>query len=327
MNRREIEAQLQKNDSTLLSFPDRGPWGDKKWRGNCSGWIQAFLIWKYKVEKMAELFAGSGTGSDVARDMGINYIGGDLNPNPVRNNILSFDAISEDVPEEFVDADMLFMHPPYSSMIRIPYAGSMYPDKDNTLSRCDLGQMDWDKFMKTLNEIIMKYYVSMEKGSRMSILMGDVRRDGKCYSMLKDIVQPGQLDQIIIKAQHNCVSDGRTYAHKNFVPIVHEYIMVIKKLAPYLVDFSVPIKREMDIRDSKSATWCAVAYAIMVELGGDAHHYTELSAEVYGHKKAEDNHNVDAKMRQTLNRNDKLFEPLGNGYYRLRKSNIRTMAA
>ena len=298
MNRKEIEAQLQKNNSTLLSFPDRGPWGDKKWRGNCSGWIQAFLIWKYHVEKMAELFAGSGTGSDVCCDMNIDYIGADLNPNPVRNNILSLDAIKEEVPEEFTSADMLFMHPPYSSLIRIPYAGSMFPDKDKSLSGSDLGQMDWDKFMKTLNQVIMKYYSAMENGSRMSILMGDVRRNGRCYSMLKDIVQPGQLDQIIIKAQHNCMSDGRTYANANFVPIVHEYIMVIKKLAPYLIDFSLPQKHEMDIRDSKAATWRDVVYAVMDKLGESD--LEAIYSEIEGHEKAKSNPNWKAKVRQTL---------------------------
>ena len=76
MNRNEIIARLMENDSTVLSFPDRGPWGDQKYRGNCSGWYQAFLIWKYKVKKFAELFAGSGTGFDVAKDMKIDYVGG-----------------------------------------------------------------------------------------------------------------------------------------------------------------------------------------------------------------------------------------------------------
>ena len=304
MHRKEIEEQLQKNDSTLLSFPDRGPWGDKKWRGNCSGWIQAFLIWKYHVQKMAELFAGSGTGSDVARDMGINYIGADLNPNPVRSNILSLDAIKDDVPEEFLGADMLFMHPPYGLEIGIPYAGSMYPDKDKTLSKSDLGQMEWDRFMKTLNAVIMKYYASMESGSRMSILMGDVRKKGKCHSMLKDIVQPGQLDQIIIKAQHNCVSDGRSYSNRNFVPIVHEYIMVIKKLAPYIIDFSLPTKHEMDIRDSKAATWRDVVMAVMEKLGEAS--LDDIYAQIEGHEKAKNNEHWRAKVRQTLQQSPKL---------------------
>lgn len=56
---------------------ERGPWGLSSYRGNCSGW-------KYKVSKLAELFAGSGTGYDVCKDMNIQYIGADINPDPVR---------------------------------------------------------------------------------------------------------------------------------------------------------------------------------------------------------------------------------------------------
>lgn len=314
MNRKEIEAQLQKNDSTLLSFPDRGPWGDKKWRGNCSGWIQAFLIWKYQVEKMAELFAGSGTGSDVAKDMEISYIGADLNPVPVRSNILSLDAIKDEVPEEFTSADMIFMHPPYGLEIGIPYAGSMFPDKDKSLSKSDLGQMEWDRFMRTLNSIVMKYYAAMENGARMSILMGDVRRNGICHSMLKDIVQPGQLEQIIIKAQHNCVSDGRAYAHKNFVPIVHEYIMVIKKLMPYIIDFSLPTKHEVDIRDSKSATWRDVVYAVMEKLGEAD--LNAIYSEIENHERAKSNPHWKAKVRQTLQMSNR-YQNKARGVWRM----------
>lgn len=298
MTREEIIKELQKNDSTLLSFQDRGPWGNSKWRGNCSGWIQAYLIWKYRVEKMAELFAGSGTGSDVARDMNIDYIGADLNPNPVRKNILSVNAIKEDVPEEFLGADHLFMHPPYGKEIGIPYAGKMFKDPDGSLSQNDLGQMKWNEFIKTLNKVIMKYYAAMEPGAKMSILMGDVRRNGKCHSMLKGIVQPGELEQIIIKAQHNCVSDNRIYNHKNFVPIVHEYIMVIKKLSPYIIDFMLPVHKEMDIRDSNSATWRDVVLAVMNKLGEAT--LTEIYDEIKEYKKAENKEHWKEKVRQTL---------------------------
>lgn len=69
MNKIDIIKELEKQDSSVLSFANRGPWGNNKYRGNCSGWIQAFLIWKYQVSKFAELFSGSGTGYDVCRDM------------------------------------------------------------------------------------------------------------------------------------------------------------------------------------------------------------------------------------------------------------------
>ena len=141
MTRDEIFGILQKNDSTILSFPDRGPWGSNRYRGNCSGWILAFLIWKYKVNKFTELFAGSGTGYDVCKDIGISYVGADLNPNPVRQGILNVNAVTDEVPDEFYGADMIFMHPPCGKEINIPYAGSMYPDPTNELSKSDLGQM------------------------------------------------------------------------------------------------------------------------------------------------------------------------------------------
>lgn len=132
MEKNLIISQLQKQDQSVISFPDRNSeWGDSKYRGNCSGWIQAFLIWKYQVEKFAELFSGSGTGYDVAKDMGIKYVGADLNPVPVRPGILQVNAVTDEVPEAFVQSDFIFMHPPYGAEIGIPYAGAEWGQKRN----------------------------------------------------------------------------------------------------------------------------------------------------------------------------------------------------
>lgn len=299
MKKNEIIAALQKNDSTVLSFPDRGPWGNNKYRGNCSGWIPASLIWKYDIHKLAELFAGGGTTSDVCRDMGIAYIGADLNPNPVRNNILVCNAITDEVPDEFRDADMIFMHPPYSELIKIPYAGSMYKDPSGELSKSDLGQMPWDKFMRMLNAVVMKYYSAMAPGSKMSILMGNVRRNGRYYSMLNDIVKPGELVQTLVKLQHNCVSGGRNYSNRNFYPTDHEDILVIRKPEGYLIVFKTPVLKELDIRDSKSATWKDVVIAAIHKLGRNAT-LDDIYREVEGHEKCKANANWQAKVRQTL---------------------------
>lgn len=298
MNKNEIIKKLMENDSTVLSFPDRGPWGDSRYRGNCSGWYQAFLIWKYKVQKLAELFTGSGTGYDVAKDMGIKYIGADLNPKPARPGILNVNAVTDDVPVEFTDADFLFMHPPYGAEINIPYAGSMYPDPTGDLSKSDLGQMPWELFIKTLNSIIMKYYAAMQSGSKMGILMGDVRRKGHLHSMLMDIVKPGELEQVIIKMQHNTCSQGHRYSAMNFVPLVHEYILVIKKLVPYIVDFQIPMRKKLDIRDSKNATWRDVVFAVMKKLGSSS--LETIYKEIEGHEKARANPHWKEKIRQVL---------------------------
>lgn len=302
MDKREILRKLQENDSTILSFPERcNQWGDSHYRGNCSGWIHAFLLWKYQVKKLAELFSGSGTGYDVCKDMGIDYVGADLNPTPVRNGILTVNAITDEVPEEFMDADFLFMHPPYSNVCRISWAGKAYSDESGLLKKSDLGNMNWEPFIKVLNSIIMKYYSSMMNGAKMAVLMGDVRRNGRFYSMLTDIVKPGSLEQVIIKAQHNTHSEfsNVNYNHKRFVPITHEYIMVIKKVLPYLIDFQLSIKHQLDIRDSCSATWKDVVYAVMQKLGGKAT-LSEIYQEINGHKKCENNPHWKEKIRQIL---------------------------
>ena len=101
--------------------------------------------------------------------------------------------------------------------------------------------------------------------------------------------------------QHNTVSERQNiqYAHKNFVPLIHEYVMVLKKIAPYIIDFSLPTKYEGDIRDSSSATWRDVVVAVMNKLGGKAN-LDAIYNEVEGHKKCQSNVHWKEKVRQTL---------------------------
>lgn len=309
MLKENIVRTLEQRNSTILSFPDRGPWGSSSYRGNCSGWIQAMMIWRYDVQRFAELFSGSGTGYDVAKDMGVAYAGADLNPNPVREGIICADALADDVPEEFYGADFLFMHPPYSALINIPYAGSMYDDADGSLAKRDLGQMQWPEFIRALNKIICKYYASIDTGGRMGILVGDIRRQGKFYSMLSDMVRPGELDQIYIKAQHNCVSDGRRYSGNRFTPIAHEYLVVLRKPFPYMADFVLPQRYENDVRDNiNTFTWKQVVYAALKVIGGKGK-LEDIYAQINGHKKTRTNADWKAKIRQVLQLSDLFVSP------------------
>ena len=315
MNREDIIKKLQEQDSTVMSFPDRGNmWGDSRWRGNTSGYIHAFLMWKYKTKKLFEVFAGSGTGSDVCKDMGVDYFGVDLFP--TRDNIIALDAFKDDVPEEIYGSDMIFMHPPYSRLINVTYAGSMYPDPTGELSEADLGQLPWDEFMYRLNTIVMKYYSAMDSGAYMSMLMGDIRRNKRFYSMILDLVKPGEVQQVIIKKQNNCCSDNRIYSNKNFVPIVHEYILVLRKIIKsYFLNYQLPVKRQLDIRDSVSATWADVLKTVLSKFGR-AVSVSEIYPEIEGCKKAQNNRFWKEKVRQTLQIN-KCFVSDGRDSWRL----------
>lgn len=213
MKKEEILEVVRSNEGTVLSFPDRGPWGNNQYRGNCSGYIHAFLIDQYNVDFMAEMYAGGGTGYDVCKDMGVRYVGCDLNPHPVRPNIFVCNALTDEIPEEFSEADFIFQHMPYPE-IGIKYAGSEYADPEEKLKTQDIGQMDFKRGMMANNKVTMKLYNVMAPGAKMGILCGNVRKKGKYHDMMLSLALPGEVIQNIVKMQHNCVSNGRTYVRK-----------------------------------------------------------------------------------------------------------------
>ena len=63
--------------------------------------------------------------------------------------------------------------------------------------------------------------------------VGDIRRKGSYIPIVRDVLAMegtlGQLRSVIIKAQHNCWSNGKTYARMEDVPIQHEYCVVFKR--------------------------------------------------------------------------------------------------
>ena len=160
----------------------------------------------------------------------------------------------------------------------------------------------------------MKYYAAMDTGAYMGVLMGDVRRGG-FHSMLTDIVKPGELRQIIIKQQHNFKSAGKSYFSRDFVPIEHEYIMVLKKPELVTIVFQWPKNYKMDIRDSKCATWTDVVYAVVKANGGKMT-LNSLYEKIDGHKKCQNNRNWQAKVRQTLQLS-KRFERVERGVWQI----------
>ena len=71
----------------------------------------------------------------------------------------------------------------------------------------------------------------------MAVLIGDVRRANKYTPIVKDVLNfpQGEIMSIIIKIQHNCMSDRKRYGKMEDVPIKHEYCVIFKKsIAPIL---------------------------------------------------------------------------------------------
>ena len=300
MKKELIIEELKKHDSTVLSFPDRGPWGSSSYRGNCSGWIPAYFIWKYGINKVAEIFAGSGTTYDVCRDMNVSYTGIDLNPNPVRDGIIPMNILDTavDLPDGFYDADMLFIHPPYPSIKNVHYSNSMWKDTAN-ISQHDIQEMNWDDGMKAVNKSIMRGYSAMQPGAYEVILVGEIRSNGQYFSMFRNLAIPGILHQTFIKLQHNCVSNKMSYKKSDFTLIGHEMIAVIKKPSGYEIAYVMPKEYKVDIRDSQAATWKDVVYGVLRSRKSE---FTldEIYNEISCHCKAKRNPHWKEKVRQVL---------------------------
>lgn len=293
---------------SIVSYPERGEYGNNRYRGNCSGKLIEDIIEQYKLKGLSDFMVGSGTTEDVTKALGLRGNFADLNR--------GYDMMSMEIPER---AENIFWHPPYHSMVQ--YSDSMYSSKEvenkfglssETIASHDLSRCNsWEEFIEALNYCMMKQFASLEKGGRMFTLMGDMKKNGVLYSMLSDIAKPGTLEQIIIKQQHNCVSDGRQYSGR-FVPIVHEYLMVTRKDSDLIIPVSTTIKKQVDIRDCLSASWRDVLIAVLKEQKQAK--LEDIYIQLQGRKKTSQNPHWREKVRQTL-QNEKYFSRIDRGVY------------
>nr|WP_202622575.1 MULTISPECIES: hypothetical protein [unclassified Neglectibacter] len=168
-----------------------------------------------------------------------------------------------------------------------------------------------------MNYAMMKQYASLEKGGRMAVLMGDIKKKGRLYSMLSEIVKPGTLENIIIKAQHNCFSDKTRYSG-SFIPILHEYVMIVRKDNALLCPVLFSEKKQVDIRDIPGATWRDVVAAVL-EQCNEAVPLTYIYEQIESHQRAKTHKWWKEKIRQTLQYHPEHFLHVSRGLWSLRK--------
>jgi hypothetical protein len=204
---------------SVVSYPNRGPWGDSRYRGNCSGHLVKDLILRFKCQSVFDPAEGSGTVRDVVtginkyRNKNIYFEGRDLKK--------GWDILTCELPEK--QFDMVFYHPPYHNIIK-------YSDDPKDLSNCHT----IEEFERKLNQSTEKLFQTIKPGGIIAILIGDKRKNGQYYPLLRTLLTNqniGQLKAVIIKLQYNCSSDNRTYSSNNpfLIPIKHEYCIVFQK--------------------------------------------------------------------------------------------------
>ena len=299
--------------TSIVSYPERGEGGSNRYRGNCSPKLIEDLVNFFKPKEICDYMCGSGTTKAVADRMGIASNVYDLHS--------GFDIMNCDIPER---SEFTFWHPPYWDIIQ--YSDVMYKASEVEKNfgydprKTDLSRIEsWDKFVELMNYSMMKQFTALEKGGRMAVLMGDIKKRGKLYSMLAEIAKPGTLENIIIKTQHNCFSDKTRYSGR-FIPILHEYVMIVRKDSGILVPVMLTKKEVQDIRDMKEATWRDVVASVLEQYRG-AVSLNRIYEEIESHEKAKKNQWWKEKVRQTLQKNPKYFQHDGRGMWSLNRAN------
>lgn len=158
--------------TSIVSYPERGNGGNNQYRGNCSPKLIEDLIRFFKPHEICDYMCGSGTSRDAANAMKIKSHIYDLHS--------GFDIMNSDIEER---PEFIFWHPPYWDIIK--YSDIMYSASDVQKQygydpkKSDLSRIQkWEDFVKAMNYAMMKQFTALEKGGRMAVLMGDIKKKG-----------------------------------------------------------------------------------------------------------------------------------------------------
>ena len=295
---------------SILSFQERGHWGQASWRGNCSGHIYRELFDHYRPAVFVDPMVGSGTSVEVAREHGIEAHGFDLHSG---FNILR-DSILNEVGKE---ADLVFSHPPYHDMI--VYSGEVWgaqPHPDD-LSRC----ASEEEFMEKLAIALLNQRDATKPGGMYGLLIGDLRRAGKYVSFQAECIarmHAAELAAVMIKQQFNTRSGSRDYARLRHPRILHEYLLLWEKpqrCMAMLCDLAGSVHRHAA---RLRGTWRSYVRAAVIALGGKASLdsiYRKIAADAP--ERLSGNPNWQAKVRQTLQM-DESYEAASRGVWALK---------
>lgn len=274
---------MSKLNASIMSYQSRGPWGQSTYRGNCSGHVIKDLLDTFHPQNFVEVFSGGGTGRDVARELGYqNSLHLDLNN--------GWDALRDEIP---VASDFIFSHPPYWDIVDYSKMRGGQSDADDLSNG-----MSYDEFITKLDLVNQKIYNSLKVNGRHAFLVGDVRKKGAYYSIIKDMTWFGDLEDHLIKEQFNTVSARKQYGG-TFIPISHEHLLIFKKNSVWDVAIKFTKDFVRDLRAMVNVTWNDLIKAALQALGGQAT-LTQLYQVLEGCKKSANNANWQAKIRQTV---------------------------
>ena len=192
----------------------RGPYGDSRYRGNCSGYLIRDLLKYYQPRRVLDPMAGSGTCKDVCNELHIECVAFDLKA--------GFDAQEVHGYTGLGDFDFIWLHPPYWKMIR-------YSDDPRCLSNAPT----LAEFQRRLRQVIRNCRFVLAERGHLVILIGDLKHDGAYMGLPFRAWYTAEREHFclaapeIVRFQHGATSSNRQYS-SSFIPRLHDLCLVLK---------------------------------------------------------------------------------------------------
>lgn len=281
---------------SIVSYPERGPWGKSSWRGNCTGYLYKELFERLLLDVSDAVFidpmVGSGTSVEVAKSMGVRCHGLDLHS--------GFNALRDSILERTGEPGHLVLsHPPYHGQIKYSGKGGQWGTEahPDDLSHC----VDDEDFHHKLHMVMLNQRNATVPGHYYGTIIGDWRRNGVYTSYQAEVIARMPADElagVLIKQQHNTTSGRKTYGKMALPLIEHEYVLLFRKRVRTTIALLGVMATQAHRR--LQGTWRNVVKLVLMDLGGCAPLQKIYGAVAAATDKVLSNPSWQAKVRQTL---------------------------
>jgi hypothetical protein len=202
--------------TSLYHNPDPGPWGDRRYPGNCSGTIIRDLLRYFQPATVFDSMSGSGTCREVCEHLGIPVQAGDLRYGQDATNPAAFPRNTT--------FPFVWIHPPY-------WRQKLYTNDPRDLSQ----KPTLETFLDSYARLIANCASVLEPGGKLAVLMGDYSDRDAGYVPLvywtKHFAFAAGLQQHctdIIRFSHGATSSRKVY-RSSFIPGLHDVCMVFER--------------------------------------------------------------------------------------------------
>lgn len=202
--------------TSLYHRADAGPYGDRRYPGNCSGELIKDLVRYFKPQTVFDPMTGSGTCRDVCNSLDVLCTSKDIR--------FGFDACNPQSFEGIGKFDFCWIHPPYWRM-------KVYSNDKRDMSTAPT----LTYFIHRYEQLIRNCASVLTPGGKLVILMGDYSDRATGFVPLtywtKRLAFVAGLKQSctdIIRFSHGASSSTKVYT-SSFIPGLHDTCMVFEQ--------------------------------------------------------------------------------------------------